>query len=189
VPFDPTPSSSPANAQATGDQLPSAARGGTDSGADAGARRRTEAADLRGGGGGSDGRAPWVVVLAAVGAALAAAAALWGVAVARARRVRRAGGDPDVRELRFALERLGHGVPAGATLLDLERRLGVTAGAGAVRYVRALRERRFARAAAVRLDRRALRRALGEGRGPIVRLRALLVLPPWRHGGAADPRS
>jgi hypothetical protein len=36
----------------------------------------------------------------------------------------------------------------------------------------------------VALDRRALRRGLAEGRGPIVKLRALLVLPPRRHGGA-----
>ena len=112
---------------------------------------------------------------------------LWAVAVARARRVRRAGGDPDLRELRFALERLGHRVPRGTTLLQLERRLGVTAGAGAARYGRLLRGRRFAaaaRAAAVRLDRRGLRRGLTEGRGPIVRLRALLVLPPWRAAGS-----
>ena len=75
----------------------------------------------------------------------------------------------------------------GTTLLELERRLRVTAGAGAVRYVRALRRRRFdppGRAADARLDRRALRRGLAEGRGPIVRARALLALPPWRHNGA-----
>jgi hypothetical protein len=78
-------------------------------------------------------------------------------------------------------------VPSGITLLELERRLGVTAGAGAARYVRALRRRRFdapGRVAGVRLDRRALRRGLAAGRGPIVKLRALLALPPWRHGDA-----
>jgi hypothetical protein len=132
------------------------------------------------------------VVLAALGLLAAGVGGLWTVAVVRARRVRRGEGDPDVRELRFALERLGHPVSSGATLLELERRLKVTAGPGAPRYVSALRERRFAsaaRAAGVRLDRRALRRGLGEGRGPIVKLRALLVLPPWRHGGPARGRS
>ncbi|MEA2309034.1 MAG: protein-glutamine gamma-glutamyltransferase [Thermoleophilaceae bacterium] len=184
VPFDPTPSLAPASAQATEDRLASAAIGGHDSGKDAAGKKRTEPADLTG------GRAPggsrvWLVVLAAIGLPLAGLVALWTVAVVRARRVRRAGGDPDVRELRFALERLGHRLGAGDTLLELERRLRVTAGAGAVGYVHALRERRFGSArAAVALDRRALRRGLAEGRGPIVKLRALLVLPPRRHGGA-----
>jgi transglutaminase-like putative cysteine protease len=187
VPFDPTPTVAPASAQATGDALPSAALGGHDSGKDAGGQKRLRPADLGGRGGAGDGSSVWAVVATVVGLPLAGVALLWAVAVARARRVRGAGGDPDVRELRFALERLGHPLAAGATLLDVERRLRVTAGSGAARYVAALRERRFAsaaRAAAVRLDRRALRRGLAEGRGPIVRLRALLVLPPRRHGSA-----
>jgi hypothetical protein len=80
-------------------------------------------------------------------------------------------------------------VAGGDTLLELERRLRATAGAGAARYVADLRERRFgsaAHAARVRLDRRALRRGLVAGRGPIVKLRALLVLPPRRPGRAAS---
>jgi transglutaminase-like putative cysteine protease len=192
VPFDPTPTVAPASAQATGNSLPSAAVGGHDSGKDAGGQKRLRAADVAGGKGPSGGTAVWAVVLAAVGLPLAGVAALWTVAVMRARRVRGAGGDPDVRELRFALERLGHGVASGVTLLELERRLRVTAGIGAARYVAALRERRFgsgARAAAARLDRSGLRRGLAEGRGPIVKLRALLVLPPRRHGNRAHARS
>jgi hypothetical protein len=181
VPFDPTPTAAPASAQAAGDKLPSAATGGHDSAGDTGGRKRTEPADASGGGGGGGSSAPWAVVLSAIGLPLAGLAALWAAALLRARRVRRAGGDPDLRELRFALDRLGHGVAPGTTLLDLERRLRVTAGASAASYVRALRERRFARAATARLDRRALRRGLAEGRGPIVRLRSLLVLPPRRH--------
>ena len=109
-------------------------------------------------------------------------------ALARTRRVRRAGGDAELRELSFALGRLGHPIPPGTTLLELERRLGSTAGPGAARYARGLRERRFAgpaRALSVRLDRRALRRGLVEGRGPIVKLRALLVIPPRRPGKPA----
>jgi hypothetical protein len=134
----------------------------------------------------------WAVVLAVLGLPLLGIAALWAVAAARARRVRRTAGDPDLGELRFALERLGHRVGSGVTLLELERRLALTAGSGAARYVAALRERRFAtaaRAAVIRLDRRALRRGLVEGRGPIVKLRALLVLPPRRHGHPAGGRS
>ena len=120
-----------------------------------------------------------------LGIPLAGIASLWLAAIARARRVRRAGEDPELQELSYALERLGYPIPPGTTLLELERRLGVTAGPGAARYARALRQRRFAsraRALPVRLDRRALRRGLGEGRGPIVKLRALLVLPPRRAG-------
>ncbi|MFL5780594.1 MAG: transglutaminaseTgpA domain-containing protein [Thermoleophilaceae bacterium] len=181
VPFDPTPTSAPASAQASGDKLPSAAVGGHDSGKDAALKRRTEPADVVGRNGRAESSPALAIVLAVLGLPLAGIAALWVVAVLRARRVRGAGGDPDLRELRFALDRLGHRIGPGATLLDLERRLRVTAGPGAASYVRALRERRFARAAAARLDRRALRRGLSEGRGPIVGLRALLVLPPRRQ--------
>jgi protein-glutamine gamma-glutamyltransferase len=181
VPFDPTPTSAPASAQASGDALPSAATGGHDSGKDAATKRRTKPADLTVGEGPSERSPTWAIVLVVLALPLAGVAALWIVALLRARRVRRAGGDPDLRELRFALERLGHGIAPSSTLLDLERRLRVTAGPGAASYVRALRERRFARAAASRLDRRALRRGLTAGRGPIVSLRALLVLPPRRH--------
>jgi transglutaminase-like putative cysteine protease len=192
VPFDPTPTVAPASAQATGNRLPSAATGGHESGKDAGGQKRLRPADVAGGLGHRGGSAVWVVVLAALGLPLIGLAALWGVAAVRARRLRRAGGDPDLGELRFALERLGHRVGGGVTLLELERRLGLTAGAGAARYVAGLRERRFASTPAagrVRLDRRALRRALTEGRGPIVRLRALLVLPPRRRGDPAAGRS
>ena len=185
VPFDPTPSLSPASAQASGDRLPSAAVGGHESAKDTGAGHKARPADVAGGAGRPSGTRPWLVLLAVLGIPLAGIASLWLAAIARARRVRRAGQDPELQELSYALERLGYPIPPGTTLLELERRLGVTAGPGAARYARALRQRRFAsraRALPVRLDRRALRRGLGEGRGPIVKLRALLVLPPRRAG-------
>jgi len=185
VPFDPTPSLSPASAQASGDRLPSAAVGGHESAKDTGAGHKARPADVAGGAGRPSGTRPWLVLLAVLGIPLAGIASLWLAAIARARRVRRAGEDPELQELSYALERLGYPIPPGTTLLELERRLGVTAGPGAARYARALRQRRFAsraRALPVRLDRRALRRGLGEGRGPIVKLRALLVLPPRRAG-------
>jgi hypothetical protein len=106
---------------------------------------------------------------------------LWAVALLRARRVRSAGGDPDLRELVWALGRLGQPVREGTTLLELERRLAATGGPAAAGHVRSLRQRRFAppgTAWATGLDRRALRRALARGRGPLARLRALMALPP-----------
>jgi hypothetical protein len=115
-------------------------------------------------------------------------AALWAAALLRARRVRRSGGDPDLRELVWALDRLGHPVRAGTTLLELERRLERLAGPAAAGHVRSLRNRRFAPrgiAVAGGLDRRALRRGLARGRGPIARLRALMALPPRRIGPRA----
>jgi hypothetical protein len=87
-----------------------------------------------------------------------------------------------VEELRRALERLGYRYPARTTLTQLERRLRVTAGPEAARYVGLLREQRYAAPGTGTLptprDRRALRRALTEGGGPIARVRGLLALPP-----------
>src|SRR5213078_2674742 len=48
VPFDPTPSLSPASAQASGVRLPSAAVGGHDSGKDAGGKPKSRPADVAG---------------------------------------------------------------------------------------------------------------------------------------------
>ncbi|MEA2373665.1 MAG: protein-glutamine gamma-glutamyltransferase [Thermoleophilaceae bacterium] len=183
VPFDPTPSAAPASAQSNSLSSPSAATGGHESGADAGGKRARPDAPARLGPE-KNATHVWALVLALLALPTLGAGALWAFVGARTRRLRRAGGDPDLRELDFALERLGYAVPAGTTLLELERRLGVTAGAGAVAYVRALRGRRFmpaGQSADTRLDRRGLRRGLAEGRGPIVKLRALLALPPWRH--------
>ena len=190
VPFDPTPSLAPASAQSTGDSATSAAIGGHETAADklgSGPKAHSPARL----GPSPSGSHLWVVVLGLIGLAALAVGTLWGVVAARTRRLRRAGGDPDLRELGFALARLGHPVRPGTTLLELERRLRVTSGSGAVRYVRALRERRFdapGRAAHVPLDRRALRRGLAEGRGPIVKVRALVALPPWRHSSDRGSR-
>jgi hypothetical protein len=89
--------------------------------------------------------------------------------------------------LRSALARLGYDYPARTTLAELERRLGVTAGPGAARYVGLLREQRYARpgsaAPPTAQDRRALRRALTQGGGPLTRLRGLLALPPHVRTG------
>jgi len=88
--------------------------------------------------------------------------------------------DPEgeqLRELRATLERLGYAISRRTTLLGLERRLGLLAGEDAARYVRALRERRFARGDAPgRAERRALRRALAAQSGALGRLRAGIAL-------------
>jgi hypothetical protein len=87
-----------------------------------------------------------------------------------------------VDELRGALARLGYDYPARTTLVELERRLRVTAGPAAAGYVELLRQQRYAppgtAASPTARDRRALRRALTDGGGPVARLRGLLALPP-----------
>jgi hypothetical protein len=87
-----------------------------------------------------------------------------------------------VDELRRALRRLGHDYPARTTLSELERRLRVTAGPDAARYVHLLRQQRYGAPGSGTLptarERRALRKALTDGAGPVARLRGLLALPP-----------
>jgi transglutaminase-like putative cysteine protease len=184
VAFDPTPSQAPASAQES-DSRERRAAGGADSGSDAaGGSEQSDAGAGAGAGAGDGGHSvPWAAVAAIVMLPLLVLGGLWLTALLRARRVRRAGGDPDVRELVWALDRLGHPVGEGTTLLELERRLERIAGPGAARHVRSLRERRYAPPGAARasgLDRRALRRGLARGRGPLARLRALMALPPRR---------
>ena len=118
-----------------------------------------------------------------IAAGLAALAALAGavlVALRELERRRRFARDPEgeqLRELRATLERLGYAISRRTTLLGLERRLGLLAGEDAARYVRALRERRFARGDAPgRAERRALRRALAAQSGALGRLRAGIAL-------------
>ena len=201
VAFDPTPSSAPAERpgdDAEADAAASASAAGSESRRprrrDAqpesratvdrpAAERRAQAED------GTSPAAVAVVLLSlcAVGAAVAA----WRLGLlarlrARARRERSP--EEEVAELRAALERLGYEVPPQTTLATLEHRLVEGPGPAAARYVRRLRERRFSVPAhggsTPRLDRRALRRALTAGLGPLGRLRGFLALPP----GALDPR-
>jgi protein-glutamine gamma-glutamyltransferase len=85
-----------------------------------------------------------------------------------------------VEELERALARTGGPPPAGATLEGLER--GLRGSPEASAYIRGLRLARFGGAAETPsgAERRALRRQLGSGRGPVGRLRALWALPPRR---------
>jgi transglutaminase-like putative cysteine protease len=182
VAFDPTPPLAPARSQTTDFRGADVPRGGALTGP--GGESNDPVPDLPG----EEGFAPedeggatrWIVAGAAFfGALLLAlgARALWGGMSRRAG----VGDELEVAELEAALRRLGYSVPPGTTLLALERRVARMAGPEAARYVRRLRERRFApgrgRAPSAQ-ERRALRRGLARGAGRLGRLRALRALPP-----------
>ncbi len=191
VTFDPTPGSSPA----------ARPQGGTAGGAErrerAERRQRREARERpqrrerrereeRGltvrGSVSFEGANPAMTLAIVALLAGAAGAAAWFLVVPRLRRRAREelSTAEQAAELRAALERLGWQVPPRMTLSELEDMLEREAGPAAARYARRLRQRRFAAQAqaAPRLDRRALRRALTEGSGPLVRARGLVALPP-----------
>lgn len=186
VPFDPTPAASPAQSQSAGRSAISAASG--NAGDVSGERRSGDAlseraagspANTSGGAGGGASTPAGLIAAALAGLALLALLAR-GLLRARARRA----GDPvetAVAELRDALVRMGWRIPADTTLLALERRLDRLGGPTAAGYAARLRQARYAAAAVGpprRSDRRALRRALTRGRGPLARARGLLALPP-----------
>ncbi len=185
VPFDPTPSLAPAGSQSSSRDAASAARGGR--GDDNGASFRASNPEASSAGVGSPdggGSHLWVVVLGLGLAGALAFAGLWLAGILRARPHFAASDEGAVQELRAALERLGYRYPAGTTLRELERRLQVTNGPPAARYVRLLRTLRYAPPGRARppgqRERRELRRALTAGGGPLARLRGLMALPP--HG-------
>jgi transglutaminase-like putative cysteine protease len=186
VTFDPTPAVSPALGQASTNRAPvaatsqvfgvnlaarlshdplSAAKGSTPAAGSKTAPARH--------GGGLD---PWL----ALGAGLAALALLGG-ALALLRR--HAGGgrgahDAWLSELERALRRVGRAPRPGTTLRQIEERLGgSTDGAAYVAAVRALRYGAAVEPPTHR-QRRALRRELGRGLGPVGALRAWWALPP-----------
>ncbi|HEX6736661.1 MAG TPA: transglutaminase-like domain-containing protein, partial [Vicinamibacteria bacterium] len=185
VAFDPTPAATPAEGQSSGlDTSPGAlaAQGG-------GPNRDAPTPDRVGD---SSGRKrpghpipAWLALsgLAVLGAA--GGAAFRALSRARALRAlpppRRV--DAQLAELRRALTRLGWSVPAGTTLIALERRLRRAAGPASAAYAATLRANRYdphPPAPPGPSERRALRRELGQG-GPgglRGRLRALAALPP-----------
>ena len=194
VTFDPTPSSTPARSQiAALEDAPAtapagagdAAGGGADDGAPGvgGLRadllidpQRNTPVDGGAGEAGAGGGVPWWAWALAAVAALALAAGL-------VRRRRRAWGplsplDRAVVELEAAMRRSGRPLAPGTTLRQLEQRLGV--GSEAAAYLRALSAGRYGPGAAppTAAQRRALRRELAHGLGPVGRLRALWALPP-----------
>ena len=180
VTFDPTPAASPAETQSA-DLLPTSSSGGPINGSRAGA-----AAPDRGKGGGAaattssgGGASAWLLLplILLAGAGLVA----WQVV----RRARRLAGEElaaaQLAELRRALRWLDWEMPPGATLLNMERRLGRAAGPSAARYAAALRAHRYdpRRPAGPTLrERRALRRDLTAQSGLRGRVLGLIAIPP-----------
>ena len=125
-----------------------------------------------------------ILLLAAAGAGLLVTvllAARWLVGCARLRRSLAGDAELATVELALALRRLGYAVPATVTLEQIELLVRAHGGPDAARYVRLLRDRRFAREADQALtlrQRRRLRRALTAHLGLDARLRGHWALPP-----------
>ena len=188
VTFDPTPPAAPADragqgprASPEGEDRPRDALSG-DGDSPLSDRAADTGAATRGGGGGQGGGPPAGVL---VGLALVALAG--GVALLARRRLRPHGSaEAGLAELERALPRLGWKLPSGTTLLQLEQRLRRAAGPASARYVQQLRALRFGPgqgAPPPAGDRRAMRRELSAGRGPLARLRGFMALPPRRRHG------
>jgi protein-glutamine gamma-glutamyltransferase len=186
VVFDPTPPAAPPQRQLDENGLSGQAPGGdSDDRAGGGIVRRAD--DQLGPPQQADGGSPvWNIAAAVAGVGMAVLLALWTWAAFF--RWRSAGRDASLRELEWALRRLGYSLPPRTTLYGLERRLRRVAGPDASRYVRKLLRDRFGRegldgdALPSARERRALRRGLTRGRGPLGRLRGLLALPPRPSG-------
>ena len=185
VPFDPTPGVAPADLQAgRGDFAATPRAAATEPPGSSKGRPAGAAASAAPGGG-----FPWWTLAALAGLlALTVAAA----SVARARRFRSLSTHrahaAQVEEIRAALPRLGQRVPAGATLLAMERRLERASKPRSAAYLARLRAGRYAAAPGPGpslAERRAMRRELRSRSGIRGRLAALLAIPP---GGPAGKR-
>jgi transglutaminase-like putative cysteine protease len=172
VPFDPTPSIAPPRSQASSDRAASAAAGDASDKGGVGDRASDPHAA-----GASGGGSPWRLP-----ALVALAGALLALSLVRLERRGRAPAprvDPDLAELVRALRRSGRMPPHDMTLARLETVLGGTDAA--VGYLQAVRAHRYMRDDApppTRAQRRALRRELSAGLGPLGRIRGWWALPP-----------
>jgi hypothetical protein len=132
-------------------------------------------------------------VIAATVAVLLALLALvvrWLAGRVRLRRSLDGDGELATQELVRALRRLGYAIPPTVTLAQVERVVSLHGGPDAARYVRLLRDQRYAAGsvtAATLRDRRRLRRGLTAHLGLDARLRGLWALPPatvgWSRAG------
>jgi hypothetical protein len=178
VKFDPTPAADPALAGIPAFGRLDAALGGSRSDASkrlnrgAGANGRAQG---HGRGGGHGAAFPAEIA----GPAAAVAVALLVALLITTRPLHSA--EALVRELERALARSGRPLAVDATLAGLERRMGGSPQASA--YIRALRLARFGggHASPTPAQRRALRRELAFGLGPVARARAFWALPPRRR--------
>jgi len=184
VTFDPTPVSAPARGGLTASGAPSRLIPNAP-GKSAGTPRplTSQSGAARGAGHGrhhgATGPSDWL--LAGGAAALLALCLLGRVAWVL---TRPAGSTEQlIAELERALEHTGRPLHDGVTLAALEDRYRFTPEVAG--YMRALRLSRYGGRATApdRVQRRALRRELGLGLGPLGRLRALRALPPRLRGG------
>ncbi len=201
VPFEPTPAAAPAEAQlddnAVGDTAgaPTFSTGETDpapspdAGGDDAAAAKPQPQPLSDQGGGDTGPGAGPIAAAAAVVIAIGLAGAYGLRSLRRRRL-----DPEalsraeLAELAGALARLDRPLPAGATLLEAERRLADLAGPEASGYAAALRERRYRLPSASPpgiAERRGLRRALLAASGW---RRVLAVLVAISPGGPAGRR-
>lgn len=193
VPFDPTPSASPASSQSGGAGVVSAAIG-------AGSTPSLEpdpgpAALLPGLGPDAGGEPPGsgspavLVLLLALALPAAAFALLTGARAVHSRSLNAEELlDRQIGELPGALRGIGWPRPTPMTLLALERRLETNRKSAAARYVAGLRDRRYAAAGELpgAAARRAARSELTRGGGVRRRLRVWAAMPP---GGPRRRRS
>jgi protein-glutamine gamma-glutamyltransferase len=179
VSFDPTPAAAPAEAQAA--DLATSPIGGAINGTRRG-RVAPDQADSSSATPAPDtdsGTSPWLLLPLLV----LAGGGLIGVYLVRRTKQLSAEelADAQLAELRRALGRMGWEVPAGTTLLGLERRLDRIAGPSAARYAATLRAHRYdpsVPAAPSLQERRRLRRDLTARSGLRGRLLGLLAIPP-----------
>jgi transglutaminase-like putative cysteine protease len=191
VPFDPTPSVAPADAQA-GVNSPSASGGQATAGEVPDVPNAPDSASPAGGGaegGAHPGGAVLETWMAFAAIALIAMTVLVGSGVRRMlpHRTGLQAEEAEIAALRRVLARTGESAASRLTLQQLEARLGHTADPAAVRYLRMLRERRYGAHGGRMPDgpaRRHLRRALVRGLGVRVKLGALVAMPPplFRRG-------
>ena len=177
---DPTPAEAPARAQAADLRVGA----GDDPVTFSGSERALGNSPDTGGAAAASGATAQddgLSVVAIGGGGLLALLAVAAVGLAWRRRRARGGAagdsDPELAELRRALQRSGREPPADLTLEQLAARLAGTPAHG---YVRTLADARFGygRGRPTRADRAALRRELGAGLGARGRLRAWWALPP-----------
>ncbi len=180
VTFDPTPAAAPAELQAA-DLRTSGGTGGAINGSRSGAAapdRTSDSASSPASDSGG-GASPWLLlplILIGGGGLLA-----WYLFQRGRRMAPEEMAEAQLAELRRALDRLDWEVPAGTTLLGLERRLDRTAGPAAARYAAGLRAHRYdpdAPPAPSLRDRRELRRDLTARAGLRGRLVGVLAIPP-----------
>jgi transglutaminase-like putative cysteine protease len=190
VTFDPTPGDSPARSQQTDtisqkSSTPTSAKGQVAPSGD-----RLSDPSAGGGAAAADQGGSGTTGYVGGGAAIAAVAAGAGLMTVRRRRRLARSGDPEVEELRLALQRSGRTTANDLTLAKVETMLG--GSDGALGYVRSLRVARYGAGGTgpTPAQRRALRRELGRGLGPRGRIRALWALPPRSAEllGALRPR-